>query len=272
MRTISGAILCLSLFGSVFSESVPLTISIDGKKTVLSRDDLVKHVEKINVVIDNDRAYPQQQMHHEAVPLCKLLASFPIDKQSMVELISTDDFHVFVPAAKIMNCNKEASMALLAIEPNKKWPIINNHTNTTAGPYEIIWLQPEKSLISNEYWAWSVVEIKLNQYLRQANVIQPPKTNISSVRDGYKIYISHCEGCHTMNHIGKALIGPDLNFPKNPLEYYSNKQQLTQFIRDPQTIREGRMNGSDETFLPQKELDNLIAYFAFMLEEKKNHS
>ncbi|MCW8418225.1 cytochrome c [Fluoribacter dumoffii] len=246
-------------------------ITPQNESFTLEQSELLSHPFLSQVTIDNDRAYPEKIMHHQVIPLCKLLAPYPIQQEDIIEFIAKDNFHVYVPSAKVMNCDKKASIALLAIEPKSKWPTIQNHTGDTAGPYEVIWLNPELSYISNEYWAWSVVALKIRHNLDYHHVLAPPKTTNASINNGYKIYISHCEGCHRMNYMGKSNIGPDLNCPKNPLEYYSDAAQLRKFIRDPQSVRslpKGRMTGSDKQSLSDNDLDDLIHFFSFMKTKK----
>ncbi|MCW8444107.1 cytochrome c [Fluoribacter gormanii] len=249
-----------------------LHIASPNKSFTLTKSELLSHPDLTQVTINNDRAYPNKVMHHKAIPLCKLLAPFHIRQQDIIEFIAKDNFHVYVPARKIMDCSKNASIAMLAIEPISKWPVIDNHTGLTAGPYEIIWLYPERSYISNEYWAWSVMTIKISQKLNYQHVLAPPKTTNASIANGYKIYISHCEGCHMINHVGKSDIGPDLNCPKNPLNYYPNITQLKKFIRDPKSVRtlpQSRMSGSDKQSLSDNDLDDLIKFFAYMNTKKQ---
>ncbi|OEH45787.1 hypothetical protein lpari_03300 [Legionella parisiensis] len=75
-----------------------------------------------------------------------------------------------------------------------------------------------------------------------------------------------------INHIGKSKIGPDLNCPKNPLDYYPNITQLKKFIRDPKSVRSrprGRMSGSDKQSLSDNDLDDLVQFFAYMNIKKQ---
>ena len=95
-------------------------------------------------------------------------------------------------------------------------------------------------------------------------MISPPQTNNLSIKRGYHIYISHCASCHTINHIGKAIIGPDLGKEQNPLNYYSNRSDLKAFIRNPNKFRPGRMSGSSKVGMNDKELNNLIDYFSYI--------
>ncbi|MCE0723263.1 c-type cytochrome [Legionella resiliens] len=259
-------------FTATESSYATLRIITPEQSFTLTNSALLSHPNLTQVTINNDRAYPNKIMHHKVIPLCKLLAPFHIRQHDIVEFIAKDNFHVYVPALKIMDCSKNASIAMLAIEPASKWPIIDNHTGLTAGPYEIIWLYPKRSYISNEYWAWSVITVKIIRKFNYQQVLAPPETTNSSIANGYKIYISHCEGCHMMNHFGKSKIGPDLNCPKNPLDYYPNITQLKKFIRDPKSVRslpQGRMSGSDKQSLSDKDLDDLIQFFAYMNIKKQ---
>jgi hypothetical protein len=268
---------CIGLiFGTASATSkVPdsaFRIMTANKSVILTKAELLSHPALTQVSINNDRAYPNKTMHHKVIPLCKLLAPFKVREQDFIELIAKDNFHVYIPSTKVMDCSKNASIAMLAIEPESKWPIINNHTGTNAGPYEVIWLHPERSYISDEYWAWSVVTIKITRKLDYENVLAPPRTTNGSLLNGYQLYISHCEGCHAINHIGKSNIGPDLNCPKNPLDYYPKITLLKKFIREPKSVRtlpQGRMSGSDIQSLSDNDLDKLIEFFAYMNTKKR---
>lgn len=164
-------------FTATKSSNTTLQIITPKQSFTLTNPELLSHPDLTQVTINNDRAYPKKIMHHKVIPLCKLLAPFHIRQHDLIEFIAHDNFHVYVPAVKIMDCSKNASIAMLAIEPASKWPIIDNYTGLTAGPYEIIWLYPERSYISNEYWAWSVITIKIIRKLNYQHVLAPPKNN-----------------------------------------------------------------------------------------------
>ncbi|USQ12683.1 cytochrome c [Legionella lytica] len=263
--------ICLTSIAYTQSES-QLRIITPDRTVTFDREALLTHPALTPVTINNDRAYPNQIMSHKGIPLCKLLRPYVAPGNKMIEFVAKDDFHVYVPAQKIMDCSKHSSIGMLTIEPQSKWPVIDNHTGTTAGPYEIIWLYPERSYISNEYWAWSVVAIKIMNDHDYKDLLPAPKTADQSIINGHKIYISHCEGCHAMNRIGKSKIGPDLNCSKNPWEYYPDRVVLKKFIREPKSVRvlsKGRMSGSDPISLSENDLDDLIKFFAVMKNKKE---
>ncbi|HTM63989.1 MAG TPA: cytochrome c [Gammaproteobacteria bacterium] len=265
MNYLIGILLLLTLFipPTALAFEPMLTIETTTSSHRYSRSALLSSKKLEMTVIENNRAYPNKKMTLASIKLCEILKLFPIKPEYMVEFIASDGFSVYVPAVKIMTCNNQSAIAYIAIEPKDKWPVLDNGTNTTAGPFDVIWLHPEKSYISNEYWAWSVVKIRIHKKIdNELLKLQPIHAN-SQVNHGYDIYVSHCAGCHTINHIGKAVIGPDLQDPKTPFDYYPDENRLKKFIRNPQSIRPGRMSGSGEDFLNESDLDALIAYLKY---------
>ena len=93
----------------------------------------------------------------------------------------------------------------------------------------------------------------------------------SRIDEGFNLFIQHCFACHTINKEGSGNIGPDMNLPMNPTEYFRNKSVLKQFIRNPQSVRYFK-NSQMMTFPPKditdQELDKLIAYLKHMKKNK----
>jgi cytochrome c2 len=258
------------LFAEQDPSNQPLTIVSQTKTSVLQKASL-NNLSLKNIRMDYSRAYPGVMMDYYGIRLCDLLSDYSINSRHTLEFIAKDNFSVLIEAKYALDCDDKASIAYLVIEPDHKWPILFNHTNTTAGPYAIIWTNPERSYISDEYWAWSVIKIVEHTVVDKSIVIEPPKDipqfRKKQILNGYKVYISHCSSCHTINHKGKASIGPDLTSPKNPFDYYPDIHQLKQFIRDPQSVRQipnGRMSGSSYIGLNDDDLDDLISYFKFI--------
>jgi cytochrome c2 len=276
---IYGAMIVFFLFNlSVAGANQPLTITSLTKTIVLSETKL-NQLNLEHIRMNYSRAYPGLMMDYDGIRLCDLLNDYSINPLHTLEFIAKDNFSVLIQAKYVLNCTDKDSVAYLVIEPDYKWPILSNHTNTTGGPYAIIWKNPERSHISDEYWAWSVINIVEHSKVNESIVIAPPQ-NIPPNREdrilnGYKVYVSHCSSCHTINHKGQASIGPDLGTPKNIFDYYPDVQQLKKFIRNPQSVRKlpkGRMSGSSYIGLNNNELDDLINYFKFMVQNPVKHS
>ena len=69
-----------------------------------------------------------------------------------------------------------------------------------------------------------------------------------------------------MNGGGDAHVGPDLNLPANPSEYFQ-EPMLRRLIRNPASVRtweQSRMPGFSESLITPAELDDLLAYLRQM--------
>ncbi len=73
-----------------------------------------------------------------------------------------------------------------------------------------------------------------------------------------------------MNANGAGSIGPDLNLPMNPTEYFQAKA-LVSLIRDPASVRtwpHRMMHGFSEGAISDAELSDLIGYLRYMSTRK----
>lgn len=255
-----------------------LTIN-DGKLTKTLITHQLLNQQTYHIKMNDSRAYLGKEIEYTAIRLCDLLKPFHLSEHNVIEFVSSDNFYALVPAKYALNCTKNHSIAYLAIESLKKpWPKLkyNNpdgkHPDAgSAGPFAIIWTNPEKDYISNEYWAWKVSRINIIDDMKKSNIIQAPHQANERIKNGYMAYASRCSGCHTMNMIGEGKIGPDLNLPINATDRFANDKTLKKFIRDPQSVRKkanDRMSGTNTQFLADNDLDDLVTYFHYMKEQR----
>lgn len=264
-----------SAFSVLHADADPaLTITTKSGISVLTRSQLLRDFNVEHIAMHDSRAYPGIKMDYTAVKLCDILNQYQVDPAETIELISSDEFAALVPAADLLHCTDKTAIAYLGVEPAQHpWPRLkynnadqHNPETKSAGPFQVIWVHPEKSYISNEYWAWKVVGINVYRDLDKKTYLQAPLTQNSHVQNGYHAYVSRCSGCHTINHIGKGRIGPDLNKPVSAVEKFHD-ELLKKFIRDPQSVRakrNDRMSGTSEQFLSKRDLDDLVQYLHYM--------
>src|SRR3954447_13694692 len=84
------------------------------------------------------------------------------------------------------------------------------------------------------------------------------------------VFEATCLACHRMNGGGSSKIGPDLNWPMNPTEYFQ-PSALRRYIRDPASVRtwpDEKMPGFGPDRLSEAELDAVIAYLKHMAEQR----
>ncbi len=254
MKKVIALLLMMSIFGVHAQSIANYTIS----------NQLIKGMRKEQVRIDYSRSYMGMSMNYQCVSMRALMLKLGIKRNTIVELIAKDNFSVYVPSNLFFESSKNKSLSYLAIEPGGGWPPLKNGTDSSAGPYQVIWTNPSYSHISDEYWAWSVTHIAVHKTYPRDKLMPPPKTNNKNIKLGHKIYISHCASCHAINKFGKAVIGPNLGDSHNPLDYYPKHSELKAFIRNPNQFRPGRMSGSSTAGMNKKELNALISYFEFI--------
>jgi len=256
-----------------FSLVAAQTLTIISGKTELRADPALLNSLGIDTVsMDYSRAYPKRMMHYRAVNLCKLLSKVPMRKTEVIEWVAEDNFSVFIPTELFMDCEKQQSIPYLAIEGKEKWPQLSNGTNSTAGPYAIIWTNPAAAHISNEYWAWSVTKAIVHPAIPKGKIYPPPKTANTSIANGYQMYVSRCASCHTIDGKGVGKIGPDLGGPFNPVQLYPKRNTLRRFIRNPAAVKypvKVRLSGTGKDSLSDGELTDLLNYFDYLNKQVK---
>ena len=251
--------------------SLASELTIKAANTVLetfTKESLLARPDVETIVINNNPAYKNITLTYTGIKLCNLLSKQTIATDSKITFIAADGFASAIPAQLLLTCDANHPTAYLAVEGDKKWPALPHGTGS-AGPYTVIW-QTHGTALSAEYWPWQVISIDLTANT-QANASLPkPKTNDLSVIKGYELFQANCAACHRMNGIGMSHLGPDLNQPLNPVEYFKNTTLLKQFIRNPQSIRyfkEDRMPGVKEA-LSESELNALIRFLSYMSKQR----
>nr|WP_315476277.1 c-type cytochrome [uncultured Undibacterium sp.] len=236
-----------------------------------TRSALLAQAKDINIT--KDSAY-KRSMTYRAVPFAQLLPR--ADKYQSVQFVASDGFVANIAGSDLAGKGRP----YLAIEPeDQSWPSINTGNPAkaaSAGPFYLVWLTPDAGNISNEQWPYQVAKISVEAPLPQRYpqiipVVSAGGNNQQALR-GMHIYIKNCAVCHTINGGGDAAIGPDLNLPFNPTEYFQEKF-LRQFIRQPASVRSWKqslMPGFDEKTISAADLDDLIVYLKKMKQTRQS--
>jgi len=236
-----------------------------------TRSALLAQAKDINIA--KDSAY-KRSMTYRAVPFAHLLPQS--DKYQSVQFVASDGFVANISGSDLAG----KGQPYLAIEPaDQSWPSINPDNPAkaaSAGPFYLVWLTPEAGNISNERWPYQVARISIEAPLPQRYpqiipVVSVDGNNQQAMR-GMHIYIKNCAVCHTINGGGDAAIGPDLNLPFSPTEYFQEKF-LRKFIRQPASVRSWKqslMPGFDEKTITAADLDDLIVYLKKMKQSRQS--
>lgn len=231
-----------------------------------STAELLTHPQAQQIEIANDVSY-KHSMSYRAVSLAALLAG--VQPGDHLQAVALDGFAAELPAAPLLS--KTGSRAWLAVEdPARPWPPLAAG-KPSAGPFYLVWSNPQAANIGPEQWPFQVAKIRqLASVTERFPALLPAATASADVQSGFALFQKNCLACHRLNAVGDSQFGPDLNIPHNPTEYFA-ADFLTAYIRDPQSMRrwpQGKMPGFSEAVLSDSELSQLLAYLRHMAGRK----
>lgn len=221
-----------------------------------------------SITVPDDVAY-KREMNFRAVPLLALLDGLPLEGADTLETRATDGFVSQLPMALVLKAKSGGSVPYVAVEePGTPWPALPGKSES-AGPFYLVWLDPERSHIRQEQWPYALsalteVEAPARRWPQIA--VDPRLPPAAAERHGQEVYIVQCLPCHRVRGGGEGDMGPDLTLPRSPTEYMTRSGLIGQ-IRDPKSLRtwpDQKMPGFSETALPAAEVDAIIAYLRHM--------
>ena len=273
-RRVRAVAACVLAAASCAQATVPtaepeLTVTIAGRTATYATAALLGMPAAMTVTIPNDVAYGRN-MTFRAVPMSALLAGVASD--DTLRFTAGDGFVAMIPAALLVS--RSGATAYLAVEPvGAPWPALKADSAATAGPFYLVWLQPERGAIAPSEWPYQIARIDVVAPLARRYPMLAPSAGLSArdpVRHGYAVFAKNCAVCHTLNLGGDATIGPDLNVPYNPTEYM-RIDALRRLIRDPQSLRRwpaAKMPAFAVKLLSDRDLTDLLAYLRHMADRK----
>ncbi|WP_060481569.1 cytochrome c [Pseudomonas sp. NBRC 111119] len=229
-----------------------------------SSEALLAHPQAQAIAVDHDVSY-KRPMHYRAVPLSALLEGIGPDDH--LQAVANDGFAAEMPAAPLLQ--QGPARAWLAVEdPAHPWPALGKGKGS-AGPFYLVWTHPQASGIRPEQWPFQIATLRKLAPVQTrfpALLPDPQLPAQSPEKRGFALFQQNCLVCHTLNGAGDGQVGPDLNIPHNPTEYFQ-PAYLRMLIRNPQSVRhwpQAKMPGFTVDVLSEHDLDELLAYLAHM--------
>lgn len=259
----------LALFIAVPATAASLSIELDHTRKTWQTADLLKHPDAQSVQIVDDVSY-KRNMTYRAVPLAVLLPG--LTPEAHLQAVALDGFAAELAAAPLLQTR--GARAWLAVEdPAHPWPALADG-KPSAGPFYLVWTDPQAGHISPEQWPFQISTIKQLKTVAErfpALLPDPALAANDPVNQGFALFQKNCLACHRLNGAGDAQVGPDLNIPYNPTEYFG-ADFLKRYIRDPQSLRhwpQAKMPAFAASVLPDSELDLLVGYLKHMAGRKQ---
>jgi mono/diheme cytochrome c family protein len=249
-----------------------LTLTIGGKTRVLEAAALLADPQTRDVTVQDDASY-HKTMHYRAIPLRLLLKDMPLPPGSVIEAVAKDGFVAALPAGLVLQKQKNASEAFLAIEPPAQpWPPLAGK-GESAGPFYVVWSHPQASGIRSEQWPFMVTALRTAPAPAKrwkGLAVDDALPAASPIRAGQALFVTQCMACHKLNGAGSADVGPDLNLPENPTAYFKT-DALKKYIRDPASLRRWKamqMPAFPKEALSDREIGLIVDYLTYMADRK----
>jgi mono/diheme cytochrome c family protein len=264
---------CLLLPGLAHADEPTLTITLGSDTRSFTRRELLLRPDATTIEVARDVSY-RVPMAYRAVPVASLLAGIRLPDDSVIEAVALNGFVAQIPPSLLLNTDESKAVAWLAIErQDRPWPPLP-HKDENAGPFYIVWTGAEVGSIRSEQWPYQVAKLKSQPSPAArwpALAVDPALPPTDPVRAGQALFFVQCLTCHKLNGAGAANVGPDLNEPRNPTEYFT-PQGLHDLIRNPRGVRTWpaqAMPGFPPDYLSDREIDLVIAYLKHMAGRKR---
>jgi mono/diheme cytochrome c family protein len=253
-----------------------LELQRDGQIVRLTPALLLARPDLARITIPNDVAY-KRAMDYRALPLRNLLRDNGFTAEGTFNFLALDGFAVPIDAARVFNEASNSPQPWLAVEePSAPWPALSPD-GSSAGPFYLVWRAGKDAPDTTappEHWPFqiAVIEQTIPPEQRYPQILPDltlPKHH--PAWEGFALYKTHCIACHKINGGGDAVLGPDLNLPHNPTEYFT-AAFLKKLIRNPAQVRKWngmKMPGFDAQTLSDEELDALLAYLNAMVKQRQ---
>ena len=261
---------CTALLLSPCLSAAQLVIDLGAGSRTWQTEELLKHPEARTISIKDDVSY-KRDMQYRAVPVAVLLDG--VKAEDHLQAVALDGFAAELSAGPLLN--RQGAQAWLAIEdPAQPWPALGEGKHS-AGPFYLVWSNPQAGHVSPEQWPFEVASIKRLAPVAERFPALRPAPQLAAddpVNQGFALFQKNCLACHRLNGAGDSQFGPDLNIPYSPTEYFGG-DFLKRYIRDPQSLRrwpQAKMPGFSSSVLTDPELDRLVAYLKHMAGRKQS--
>jgi len=247
--------------------NAPLTISKNGKEIVLTPRDFGRlHVAKITV---KDPVYGKEK-HYAGYWLSDVLNLAGLQAYDDSEFIFTalDGYKARISQSDLSRSKANGFIAIADIDQEQGWePFQHGKEMITPAPYYLVWDLPVDMPKDIQLpWPYQMVGISIMSVNQADDKVFPSGDKNPSVIRGYKVFSQNCLACHSVNLQG-GVLGPELNIPKNILEY-RQRTFLKTFIKDPNSFSAHNKMPAFEKVLSSDDIEDLLNYLDWMGKHK----
>ncbi len=132
-------------------------------------------------------------------------------------------------------------------------------------PFYLVWREPGQQDLETHPRPWQLASISIARFeVTFPHTVPSGEAPGSLAVVGFGLFRERCVRCHAINREG-GRVGPDLNVPKNVLEYRT-EAEVKAYVRNPLALRYGNMPPHPD--LREADLDALVGYLSAMKSRK----
>jgi len=244
-------------------------VDIQGTKHVLTEDDFRQLQLDSIVVLDPVYNKHKRYAGYWLSDILTLARIHP-DPNTVLTFTALDGYKASIAIADVVQSGAKAFVAIEDLDKADGWEKLQHGKEwISPGPYYLVWQTPMIDVTPSIKlpWPYQIAEISIHKPDEGLEKLFANSNDKSeSVTSGYKVFQQNCMACHSLNLQG-GVVGPELNVPKNILEY-EDRKFLKDFISDPSSYRaRSKMPAFNSTLTPQ-EIDDVLDYLAWMGKHK----
>jgi len=263
----------LLLPGLARADEPTMTVTVANETRSFTRGELMARPDAATIAVARDVTY-RVPMTYRAVPVASLFAGMTLPPDSVIEAVTLDGFIAQLPPDLLLNTDRDKAVAWLAVEPaDHPWPPIPKK-DASAGPFYIVWTGAAVGSIRSEQWPYQVAKL-ISQPSPAARwpalAVDAALPATDPLRAGQALFAVQCLPCHKLNGAGASDVGPDLNLPQNPTEYFTPRG-LHDLIRNPRAVRAWpamAMPSFSPDYLSDREIGLIVDYLKHMAGRKQ---
>ncbi len=247
-----------------------LTI-IEGQNKYVITENAFRHFQVDSVVVQ-DHVYGKPK-RYTGYWLTDILAFEGIhpDPSTVWTFTALDGYKVQIAVADVINHGYKGFVAIADLDKEEGWEKFQHGKEwITPGPYYVVWTTPLEDFEPSVKlpWPYQVIEISIDKVDDSQDKLMADSNDKSeSVFHGNKTFKQNCMACHSINLEG-GTVGPELNTPKNILEYES-RSFLTAFIKSPSSFRAKSKMPDFNNTLTDQDISDILDYLTWMSKHKE---
>lgn len=189
-----------------------LTLTFGGEARRVTAAELLARPDTTFLAVPKDAAY-HRDMKYRAVPLLALIGPALNGNFDTIEARASDGYASQIPKALLTKSSAGGSVAWIAVEdPAAPWPKLPGQT-VSAGPFYLVWENPERSGVGDAQWPFSLVSLSggedpLKRWPQMA--VDRSVADDAPERRGQSVFAKTCMSCHRIEGAGMARWDPIL--------------------------------------------------------------